>query len=121
MAAVAAAAAAAALAGRAEVGVQDGAVRAASDHAVPGLDSESSASTAEAGVGAAELLRPDRGESFDIDMAAPAAAVAEAVAALLRDRGLLHRTGLAAQARALSWDEAANAKAITALVDGALR
>lgn len=81
-----------------------------------GQDSGSSSG----GVGAAELLRPNRGESFHVDLEQPAGVVAEAVKALLSDRAQLCDVGQAAQRKALSWTVRDNAKAICDIVRGEL-
>ena len=73
------------------------------------------------GVGAAELLRPSRGESFHVDLSAEASVVAAAVQTLLSDRPRLQQVGEAAQARALSWTVNDNALNLAEIVHGELR
>jgi len=67
------------------------------------------------GVGAADLLRPDEGELLTVDLTSPAAAAA-AVDELLGDPARLRGVGVAAAARALSWDEQANGRELVAFV-----
>jgi hypothetical protein len=66
-------------------------------------------------VGAADLLRPDEGELLTADLTRPAEAAA-VVDELLGDPARLSGVGEAAAARALSWDERANARELVAFV-----
>jgi glycosyltransferase involved in cell wall biosynthesis len=68
-------------------------------------------------VGAAALLAPGEGRAFAVDLAAPPAALAAAVAALLADRDRLDAVAAAAREAALAHDEGAHGRAL----EGALR
>ena len=67
-------------------------------------------------VGAAALLQAARGESLAADFSQGADVAAARVRGALLDAELLAAVGARARVRALSWDEAANAKRLVALV-----
>jgi glycosyltransferase involved in cell wall biosynthesis len=63
-------------------------------------------------IGAAELLKPARGEALAVDLTASIQSIAAWMTITLRDSAHLRSVGIAAQKRALEWDEVGNAKAV---------
>ena len=71
-------------------------------------------------VGATDLLSEAGGEVLCMDLSRPVADLAAEVEALLCDPARLAAVGAAAQAKARSWTEDANAEALAALVAAAI-
>eukprot|EP00035_Acanthoeca_spectabilis_P023794 m.450983 g.450983 ORF g.450983 m.450983 type:complete len:427 (+) comp20080_c0_seq1:327-1607(+) len=63
-------------------------------------------------VGAAEFLRPSRSEALGANLGAGIESVATSLKSALQDPSRLREVGVAAQKRALAWDESANAVAV---------
>jgi glycosyltransferase involved in cell wall biosynthesis len=73
------------------------------------------------GVGAAELLRPDHGLCFSVDLRnASVAMLADEVERLLNDPALLMRVGTAAMKMAREWTEEANGRALATVLRDAI-